>query len=463
MRYVIPDNKVRRYEPTQRTSLHISLAIALSALLLAGCELDRRAIAPWRRAEVHPALVCPGDLVTVDWEMGVTRAGCLSDSDEGVRECRGFATITSSPNVFVPPAPSDDHTGTEIVAVSSSTTFTFNGRQDGTDWPTEVRTVDVLAERALTTTTVLFEGICSGSTPSWTPVEVISDSSEYVQVEGICNPNGFPVQVNSSAHSRSVTLEPGGCSSDLDGKPGTLTAFPLGLSPLVAEADCSPTRAIPPRGLELEVGLRCSTTGSASMEVVAGTPDDEEDELATFVTDTPPPATPTVSPIYMNFNADAYSIIAGECTTLRWEVLNADGLTLDGEPVAMLEAEQVCPPSTATYRMVASNAVEETDAFVTIEVTAPLVVPDPPEKFNIVNQVCSDQTYSVELVWLDSSDNEDGFKVYRDGNVVATLGPNSTGFTDQPPYGGPYTYGVEAFNSAGSSSRRTVEEPGCIY
>ena len=78
------------------------------------------------------------------------------------------------------------------------------------------------------------------------------------------------------------------------------------------------------------------------------------------------------------------------------------------------------------------------------------------------NQVCSGQTYSVTLGWIDAADNEDGYRVYRDGNLIATLGPNAKGFTDTPPYGGPYVYGVEAFNDAGASSRPTVQEAGCI-
>jgi hypothetical protein len=65
--------------------------------------------------------------------------------------------------------------------------------------------------------------------------------------------------------------------------------------------------------------------------------------------------------------------------------------------------------------------------------------------------------------WNDTATNESGYRVYRDGNLIATLGANATGYTDSPPYGGPYTYGVEAFNAAGASSRPTVVESGCIY
>jgi hypothetical protein len=147
---------------------------------------------------------------------------------------------------------------------------------------------------------------------------------------------------------------------------------------------------------------------------------------------------------------------------LRWEVINAETVTLEGITVPVLEAEQVCPPTTKTYKMVASNSSEEVERFVTIEVSVPVVPPKGPAQLHIANQVCTGQTYAVTLGWIDAADNEDGYRVYREGALIATLGSNAKGFTDNPPYGGPYTYGVEAFNSAGSSSRPTVQEAGCI-
>jgi len=179
-----------------------------------------------------------------------------------------------------------------------------------------------------------------------------------------------------------------------------------------------------------------------------------------------PIASPTpvgLPPIDINFNADSYSIVAGECTRLRWDVKNAENVTLDGVVVPVLEAEQVCPPSPQTYKMIASNSIEEVERFVTIEVTPLVTPPKAPEQLHIANQVCSGQTYSVTLGWIDAADDEDGYRVYRDGNLIANLGSNAKGFTDTPHYGGPYSYGVEAFNSAGSSSRLTVQEVGCIY
>ena len=195
-------------------------------------------------------------------------------------------------------------------------------------------------------------------------------------------------------------------------------------------------------------------SSSSSPEIVEGTP---------APTSTSEPTATPLGPITVNFNADTYALVAGECTRLRWEVNNAETVSLDGVSVPSLEAEQVCPKATTTYTMVASNAVETVERFVTIEVTIPVALPETPAQLGITNQVCSAQSYQVTLSWIDVADNEDGYRVFRDGNLISTLGPNAKGFTDSPPFGGPYIYGVEAFNSAGASSQPTVQEPGCIY
>ena len=97
-----------------------------------------------------------------------------------------------------------------------------------------------------------------------------------------------------------------------------------------------------------------------------------------------------------------------------------------------------------------------------IEMTK-LALPQPPEKLAITGQVCIDKAYTVTLGWVDVAANEDGYHVYRDGTSIATLGANTSGYTDQPAYGSLYTYGVEAYNSTGASARPIVQEPGWIY
>lgn len=89
--------------------------------------------------------------------------------------------------------------------------------------------------------------------------------------------------------------------------------------------------------------------------------------------------------------------------------------------------------------------------------------PAAPQQLFIASRICTGQAYSVTLQWFDAAVNEDGYRVYRDGQLVATLGANAAQYVDAPPGSGPYTYGVEAYNAGGISSRTLVLEAGCVY
>ena len=67
----------------------------------------------------------------------------------------------------------------------------------------------------------------------------------------------------------------------------------------------------------------------------------------------------------------------------------------------------------------------------------------------------------MTLKWVDNANNESGFRVYRDKELIGELKANVTVFNDLPPGSGPYQYFVEAFNSAGASSSSTIEDEGC--
>lgn len=58
----------------------------------------------------------------------------------------------------------------------------------------------------------------------------------------------------------------------------------------------------------------------------------------------------------------------------------------------------------------------------------------------------------IDLSWTDNSDNEDGFKIERDGAEIATVGAGVTSYSDTGLSGDTtYTYMVGAYNSAGTS------------
>jgi hypothetical protein len=74
----------------------------------------------------------------------------------------------------------------------------------------------------------------------------------------------------------------------------------------------------------------------------------------------------------------------------------------------------------------------------------------------VYNGVNSDIT--VNLKWNDRSNNETGFRVYRDGILVIDLPANSTFYVDL--FGGSatfvYSYRVAAYNAAGEAMGGTI-------
>lgn len=77
-----------------------------------------------------------------------------------------------------------------------------------------------------------------------------------------------------------------------------------------------------------------------------------------FITDTPVTQEPNPDFAFSalsvgvddpNFRADNTSLASGQCTTLRWEVNSADSVFLDGEAVAFIGSQDVCPTTTTRY------------------------------------------------------------------------------------------------------------------
>ena len=74
----------------------------------------------------------------------------------------------------------------------------------------------------------------------------------------------------------------------------------------------------------------------------------------------------------------------------------------------------------------------------------------PNAPLNLVGEAVS---YSIiNLFWDDNSDNEDGFKIYRNGSAIASIVPNSTSYRDTGLQSGTnYLYDIRAFNKGGES------------
>jgi hypothetical protein len=85
-----------------------------------------------------------------------------------------------------------------------------------------------------------------------------------------------------------------------------------------------------------------------------------------------PTVSPTVPPTaYVALSADRTALVQGECTTLRWQVLNATSVHLDGAGVDAQGTRQVCPTASRTYRLQATTLAGPEEQSVTIQVRAP--------------------------------------------------------------------------------------------
>jgi len=99
---------------------------------------------------------------------------------------------------------------------------------------------------------------------------------------------------------------------------------------------------------------------------------------------------------------------------------------------------------------------------VSVPPTPTPALPKNPKNFNVskacVPLVLPQYQLTAILSWVDNSDNEDGFYIYQNGVLLQTLGADTTQVAVSIPVaaGVPMEYGVEAYNAAGSSARKTA-------
>ena len=99
-----------------------------------------------------------------------------------------------------------------------------------------------------------------------------------------------------------------------------------------------------------------------------------------------------------------------------------------------------------------------------VATVSPITTPIPPNTpaWLAYNYTCKlatgGGTMTMNLAWDDRSNSEEGYKVYRDGQVIATLAPNSTFYVDVAfvATGKTLSYTVEAFNVDWQASTTTI-------
>jgi hypothetical protein len=91
--------------------------------------------------------------------------------------------------------------------------------------------------------------------------------------------------------------------------------------------------------------------------------------------------------------------------------------------------------------------------------------PAAPSKLQADENVCNANKYEIELSWKDNSDNESGFRIYHNGQQVASVGANSTQYFFSVPsnWGQQQTFQVEAYNNSGAAKSGSASDDGCIF
>ncbi|MCF7890706.1 fibronectin type III domain-containing protein [Candidatus Bipolaricaulota bacterium] len=101
-----------------------------------------------------------------------------------------------------------------------------------------------------------------------------------------------------------------------------------------------------------------------------------------------------------------------------------------------------------TYRVSSYNQAGESSFSTSLDVTTPVGIPSTPGSLRTKTLSPS----RIKLNWEDNSDNEKGFRIYRDGSRISTVGPNVTSFVHKGLQGETrYCYEVVAYNSSGES------------
>ncbi len=102
-----------------------------------------------------------------------------------------------------------------------------------------------------------------------------------------------------------------------------------------------------------------------------------------------------------------------------------------------------------TYRVASYNEAGESSMSSGLELETPLEIPSSPGSLRTETLSPS----SIKLTWNDNSNNEQGFRIYRNGSRIATVGANITTYTDTGvEEGRSYSYRVASFNESGESS-----------
>ena len=154
--------------------------------------------------------------------------------------------------------------------------------------------------------------------------------------------------------------------------------------------------------------------------------------------------------------------IAGQCTTLRWDVRNVRAVYLNGEGVPGVSQRDVCPASATTYTLLVTKLDGSEDSRQgTIDVdavTAPAAVPPVIVRFTVNNN----EILSGDCAHFEWRTNDaDGVNLVRNGAGLIVGGGSGNGSAEDCPTAlGLYEYRLDAYGAGQTSQTVTVNVLG---
>ncbi len=169
----------------------------------------------------------------------------------------------------------------------------------------------------------------------------------------------------------------------------------------------------------------------------------------------------TVMPAIDSFTAQPASIVAGQTSTLSWNVSNAGTVSIDqGIGAVTGNTLTLSPASTTTYTLTAANGNGSATRAVTLSVSPDTTVPSIPLNLTATSISRS----QINLSWTASADNVGvaGYKIERcqSSNCTNFVQIATTSATSYPSTGlkanVAYRYRVRAYDAAGNNSGYSV-------
>ena len=212
--------------------------------------------------------------------------------------------------------------------------------------------------------------------------------------------------------------------------------------------------AIDQRGLARPAGLTCDVgayeAGTTAAAIVIATPEATPTSgIILIVTPTAAPA-PLIFTFLQNANCRKGPGTLYDVVTALTEGSVADALARND----LASWYRIAVPDTDATCWVAGSTGEASGPIDGLLVEAGLPLPGAPGSLTIGQTTCTPNLnyFKVPLSWGDAG-NETGYRLYRNGALLATLGANVTDYDDQAPKGQDLAYTLEAFNKVGISER----------